>query len=156
MKKRIIAIMCMLMIACTFTGCFGGSDSGDVVTGQKPPQKSEDDFEDPAYLNEQDGAEIISVARPEDEFVGKWAALSEYAEHLYGNVNLVINSDHTWSGVITDDKYTGKWFVETPGINIKDDEGYINWKLFFVSDGNLVFQSSKDPDITIVLKRTGN
>ena len=113
---------------------------------------AEDDFDDPAYMNEQDGAELVTVSRPEEDFVGKWAAGSDYAEYLYGEVVLTIKKDRTWSGTITGEKFSGAWAPTGDKITIQDTEGVIVWDLFFVKDGNLVFQNTRTEDVTIVLK----
>lgn len=138
-----------------FASCSKDSDADDdpVSESLKREMRVEDnDFEDPALDNEIEGAEITTLPREEDSFVGTWVAPSDKAAYLYGNVNLKINEDHTWSGNITDESFHGKWLPYQSGILVQDSEGVINWRLFYVTDGTLMFSEVKDPDIALVLK----
>ena len=157
-KYKISLLLCVCMVfSFTFSACFGSDDDETVGEKLKRPlaQEPKSDFDDPAYENEQDGAEIVPTAHEEEDFIGKWKATSDYAEYMYGNVSLTINSDHTWKGNITDENFSGKWSAGNPGIFIRDTGGIIEWNLFFVADGNLVFKNLDDPDVTIVLKSEG-
>ena len=148
-------MLCMLMQIACMTSCSTKKDEDNdpVAKNLKRQMKiEENDFEDPAYDNEVEGAEIVSAPRKEDSFVGTWVAPSDKAEYLYGNVNLKINEDHTWNGNITDEAFHGRWMPYQSGIIIKDTEGAINWMLFYTSDGTLMFSEVKDPEISLVLK----
>lgn len=148
-----ILIVVFLMSGCSLLG--GGEESEGSEQSNTQIEKKETDFDNPDYLAEQDGAKIVSVSHPEEDFIGKWEARSDYSEYLYGNVSLTINSNHTWNGNITNENFAGKWAVGKPGIFIKDTEGIIEWNLFFIDDGNLVFKNLDDPEVTIVLSKAG-
>ena len=155
-KKTVpfIIILCMLVQIACFTACSKDEEASDPVSDSlKREMKIDDnDFEDPAFDNEIEGAEITTIPRKEDAFIGTWEAPSDKAAYLYGNVNLKINDDHTWSGNITNESFQGKWMAYQSGIVIKDNEGFINWRLYYTSDGTLMFSEVKDPEIALVLK----
>ena len=112
------------------------------------------DYEDPAYDNEADGAEIVLVAHPEEDFYGSWSAKSQQAHHLFGNADFVINEDGTWTGNVVDEDFQGKWTYDGEAITIKRDDKLINYKLFYVTDGNLMFQDQDNVEMmALVLKK---
>lgn len=158
MNKKIISLflVCLLISsAALLSSCKKEEEEkpSGVSTGLKQQMKESEDFEDPAYKNEEDTAVLVNTPHPEEDYIGKWTASSDHAEWLYGNVNLKINDDHTWSGNITDESYSGRWTYTNQGVVIKDTKGYINWKLYFVADGSLVFEDNDQPGTAIVLKK---
>jgi len=88
------------------------------------------------YAEEQDGAEIQFKKEDTSTFVGEWVATSDMAMQLYGNVDITINDDHTWSGNITDEDFSGKWVESGDGIEIK--VGVHDIGLAFDSNDNLI------------------
>lgn len=166
MKKRSVslavllslALMCMTLASCDLFGV-DSDDTGTTGTGsgQKHKLESDNDFDNPDYADEEDEAVVIAVQHNEEDFYGRWSVKSDKAEYLYGNVDLKIRDDHTWSGNITEEDFHGKWQAGSNGIIIKDTEGIIHWNLYFTSNGQLVFKDMDDPDTTpLVLIRTGN
>ena len=159
MNKKILSAALVLLMALsslTFASCdlFGIGDDSDSGSGSGTQTQSDSDFDDPAFENEMDGAELVVVPHKEKDFYGKWATASQQAEYLFGNVELKIDKDGSWSGNITDEKFKGKWQYTDSGLRIKDKEGIINWELFFVEDGSLMFKDLDDPDLTpLVLKK---
>ena len=156
MNKKLLSVFLILLLslsAFAFTSCslFGGEDERD---DSYSTEETLPDLDDPALVNEEDGAEPVTVTHDEEDFVGKWSATSEHAQFLFGNVDLKINEDGTWSGNITEEKFSGKWHYNGTGITIKDNGGLINFNLFFVQDGTLMFKDNDDPDMApLVLKK---
>ena len=118
MKKKycLSMVIAALVAALLMTGCSLTETSidDDIVPGSggsggQKSTKKVSDFDNPEFENEQDGANPVPEKHKEKDFVGKWATASDYAYYLYGNVTLVINSDHTWSGSITGESFSGKW-----------------------------------------------
>ena len=72
-------------------------------------QIEDNDFEDPAFENEADGAEVVTMPHDEKDFIGAWQAPSEQAKYLWGNINLRIKEDGTWTGNITEESFHGRW-----------------------------------------------
>lgn len=159
MKNRIISSLVILMIvvsSLTLISCRKDDSADDrpESAGLKQQMRpANNDFDDPSLDNEIEGAEITPVDHDEMDFVGSWYAPSDKAEYLYGNVNLKINEDHTWSGNITEEKFQGRWRAGGTGILIQDSNHLINWQLFFDADGTMMFNEVRDPEICLVLKR---
>lgn len=158
MLKKIstIALCLMLLLTLFTTACSKEEETDDSDTSviKKELDKANSDYNNPEYLKEQDGAEIVVVPHDQKDYIGTWVAPSDYAEYLYGNVTLRIFEDNTWNGNITNESFKGKWYPDGSGIVIKDGEGIINWTLFYEGDGNLMFRNADDPDIALVLKKS--
>ena len=73
--------------------------------------------------------------------------------YLYGNINLRINSDGTWTGNITEEDFEGKWKENGTGISIRDKENIINFELYYAKDGATLLKDLAEPEDAIVLKR---
>ena len=151
----VLCIAVALMAGCAFDAPESDeTSSGSGGSGNHTQAAVQDDFDNPDFQYEQDGAEIKPVEHKEKDFMGTWQTGSDYAEYLYGNVKLVISSDHTWSGNITEEQFTGTWVRNKDGINIKSDEaGIINWNLFFVNDNTLMFTDMDDRETSLVLQK---
>ena len=166
MRKRIISLLliaslllsCMALAACKKSADDEEQSASVDIDELAEDIEGEDDYEDPnpddpAYDNELDGAEPVMTAHDEKDFYGKWSATSERAHYVFGNVDLVISDDGSWSGNIVEEEYTGTWEYKDSSLNIKSSDNLINWNLFFVEDGSLMFKDLDDPDLApLVLK----
>lgn len=155
MKNRIRLVMLALLIALTagvLTACVTEGEVERESAGNGQQKTGKTDFDDPAYRNEEDGAEVKEVQRDEKDFIGSWSATSERAKYNFGNVDLTIKEDHTWAGNIIEDNYRGRWDYKGGVIEIKDSEGLIDYELFYASDGTLMFRDLEDPEFVYVLK----
>lgn len=166
MKKRILSL------ALIFALIFSSMVLASCKKGEEEEATSEADFEeiyeeeldtdseefedmdsDPAYENEMDGAEPVMVAHEEKDFYGTWSARSERAHYVFGNVDLVINEDGTWTGNIVEEDFSGTWEYVDSSLNITSSDNLIKWNLFYVEDGSLMFKDLDDPDLApLVLK----
>lgn len=167
-KKLSVLLVLILSLALTLmVSCAKDDDDEDIGgagnTGQETEtvngiedvesdEVSESVERDPALDKEVEGARIRRVKSKPEKFFGSWQAVSEKAEFLYGNVDLHINEDGTWTGNVTEIDLEGKWTKNSKGITIKDKEGLINWDLFYTGDGTLMFDDNEDPDNPVVLK----
>lgn len=155
MKNRITALMLALILSltgCILASCVTEGEVDEGGTSQNVNRSEKSDFDDPAYRNEEDGAEVKEVQRDEKDFIGSWSATSERAKYNFGNVDLTIKEDHTWAGNIIEDNYRGRWDYKGGVIEIKDSEGLIDYELFYASDGTLMFRDLEDPEFAYVLK----
>ena len=158
-KTRLLQLMVLMLSvsigAAFFTACSkeDESDSAETEVIKNELNIEGDYFEDEDYMNEDDGAELITTPHDESDYVGKWVAPSERAEYLYGNVNLKLNDDHSWSGNITEENFKGRWAYDGKQVVIKSSDRIIHWNLFYVADGNLMCDDLDDPGKPLVLKK---
>lgn len=108
------------------------------------------------YEEEQDGANIQYKDEEFSKFVGEWEANSDISNRLYGNVDITINDDHTWTGNITDDEYSGECVETDNGLAIKVRS--FDFSLAFNENGTLILtRHGKDgsSDIhTVLIRKT--
>jgi len=167
MRKKIISVLLialLLLSSMVFAACKKDADKEDIESVDIDELIDEaegedewdgpDDSEDPAYDNEMDGAEIVEVGHVQEDFYGSWSAKSQLAHHLLNNADFTINEDGTWTGNVVDEDFSGKWVYADESMVITSDNGLINYRLFFVEDGNLMFEDLDDPDMaSLVLKK---
>ena len=106
------------------------------------------------FEEEQDGADIQYKDEDYSKFVGEWVATSDMSNQLYGNVDITINEDHTWSGNITDDEYSGECVDAENGIDIKVRS--FDFNLAFDENGTLIltrYGKDGNSDIHTVMTR---
>ena len=96
------------------------------------------------FDEEADGAEISFADAEESKFYGSWKATSDQAIYLYGNVDITINEDKTWTGTIVDEDMKGTW--EYDGQSMKLSSEFFNVTLSFTPDGTLVMQEDREGD----------
>ena len=156
MNKRITAFLLMLTLLLS-TGVLSACRTvQNTVESERLKQEmdiEDNDFENPAYSNEEDGAEVVTKAHDKEDFIGTWEATSKRAAYLYGNINLKINEDGTWKGNITEENFHGNWRYDGSGIIIKDSEAIINWRLFYATDGTLMVENNEEPGDPLVLEK---
>ena len=155
--KKFICIMLVATMGIFLIGC-GSKDA----PAEDPAEDSEitmDDVEemleseDEDYDNgivfdeEADGAEIVKKKADVKDFVGSWEVTSGQAKYQYGNVDLTINADGTWTGNITDEDFEGKWTESDEGIILTCD--VFEFNLAFTDKDVLVMQyDPEDEDDT--------
>lgn len=166
MRKKtfsLLMIALLLLSSMVFAACKKSADEEDLesidLDELMEEEQANDDFEvddsdDPAYDNESDGVELVEVGHQQEDFYGSWSAKSQLAHHLFGNADFTINEDGTWTGNVVDEDFQGKWTYENEALFIKSDDDLINYKLFYVEDGSLMFQDQDNPDmVALVLKK---
>ena len=156
-KSSIFAILLILVLTVSmfgFTSCSKNSDaaepdSTETAAAEEDAESEDSDFDHPEYANEQEDADVREKKASQDDFFGSWTAKSDRAEYLYGNIDLTIKPDGTWTGNVTEEDWSGKWEYNGTGITLSSD--IINCDLFFASDGVLMFRDHDDPDDLIAL-----
>jgi uncharacterized protein YfaT (DUF1175 family) len=112
-------------------------------------ESGSNDLENPAFANEEEGADVQEVASDDSTFIGKWEATSDRAQYLYGNINLTISKDGTWSGNLTGEDFSGKWKYNGSCITISSE--LVKADLFKAKDGTIMFRDHDTPEDLIVL-----
>ena len=115
--KRVIYTIMVLMLALALCGVF--SACGD--SSQSSDEETTTQQEASVQQHTTQSAGVVIVETPKEDFYGTWSADSAKAEHLYGNFEITINEDGTWTGVITDEKLKGTWEETEFGVRITDD-----------------------------------
>jgi len=170
-KKLLALILAALLIITCFVSC---SDSGsansntnsDEITQDEDSDEdsdadSEEDFlesdNDIFYEEEADGAEIEKVKTDLSEFYGTWVSTSAQAEYFYGNIEITVNEDGTWSGNITGEDLNGKWTDKGDYLRLESD--LFSFDLAYSDTGKLIMieedadEDGDDSDINVVLTK---
>lgn len=156
MKKThftLIGVLILALFLCCFSSCSKDEPTPEAEQSEQQMEESHenDDFENPAYDNEEDGAVVKEQASDVSTFIGNWEARSDRAKYLYGNIDLSIKEDGTWTGNLTDEDFSGKWEYNGTGITLSSE--IINCDLFQATDGSMMFRDHDDTDVLLVLDR---
>ena len=118
-------------------------------------EENKEDYDNGIFFEEElDGAEIVAKKKDANNFIGYWTATSGQSIYQYGNVDIEVKEDGTWSGNLTDEDFTGKWTETNEGLHLTSD--FFNFDLMFTEDDVLVMRYSADDDgdyLTTVLTR---
>lgn len=158
----LVAVMSLSMVSC---GLFGSKDDAESGTGQAAAEDADTaDEEDPTtkdydngiYFDEEDEEYTLKTKKVlPTKFIGKWEATSGQALYQYGNVDLDVKDNQTWTGNIADDDLKGKWEEEGDGIYLTSE--FFNCHLYFTDKDVLVMQYQPDENeedyITTVLTK---
>ncbi len=151
--KRLISLLSIAIMlfssACALSACSQGGPTPESQQLESQMESGSNDLENPAYANEEEGADVQEVASDDSTFIGKWEAPSDRAEYLYGNINLTISKDGTWSGNLTGEDFSGKWKYNGSCITISSE--LVNADLFKAKDGTIMFRDHDTPEDLIVL-----
>lgn len=96
------------------------------------------------FDEEADDAELAFSQSDVANYYGTWRATSDQAIYLYGNVELTINEDKTWSGLVVDERESGTWTYD--GTTMELNSEFFNVSLSFTGDGTLVMQEDREGD----------
>ena len=98
-----------------------------------------------SFAEEGDTADLHYTKKDASEFIGM-------AAHLYGNLDLTVNEDHTWTANITEEDYNGTWEESKTGLKMNGDR--FSFSLDFDDGGNLILtEKADDGDLHTVLTR---
>ena len=176
-KRKLLIITLLAVMTVSMTGCnlfntlFGVDDGGGEVSGQQQSQKhetldlSKDISEEEemeivnngiVYEEETDGADLHFRKSSDLEYIGKWAITSGNAIYMYGNLELNILPAGKWTGMIVDEKVSGKWTFDKNKMHLTSE--ILNADLAFTDGGKLVMQEDRGIDgeediVTVVLSR---
>lgn len=167
MNKRCMSLMMVILITIfSFTGCSAlgiaedqgagagsaatteGDKTGSSNTSEEEEIQEIDPDADPYlieketngifYEEEGEGAPLSFVKSDPSRFYGKWTATSDQALYMYGNVDLIISSNGTWTANITDEKLGGQWNMVDDHMHMDND--MFSFDLSFEESGKLIMR----------------
>ena len=123
-------------------------DAGLIDSDPDQPDLTERESNGISFDLERDGAEIKRVKTDPAKFAGRWTATSDQAIYLYGNIDLIINSNGSWAADITEDKLGGSWKVVDDHIHLDDtSELDFDFDLAFDQSGALVMTETNEEGV---------
>ena len=110
--------------------------------------------EDVDYTTSAEQASLAKKAeemnKEEDNFYGRWVATSERAEYLYGNLEITVNEDGTFTGNVTEEDFSGTWEKVDKGIEFKSE--LLSGKLYFGKTCRMVIYDEYETPVTLTKK----
>ena len=170
--KVIIALVCIALLALggsylasRFSGGPQDEDTAyDESIDTSQASEASDDEDDPItkdydngiyFEEEEEDAVITPKKAQESDFVGRWEATSGQSAYYYGNVELNIKENGTWTGNITEEPLTGKWVRKDAGIYLTSE--IFNCTLEFTQEGSLImledYEDSDEEPVVVVLTK---
>lgn len=165
MKRYFSLLLLICLIICTSCSCsiFEKDSSAENVPEAEEQSDVGDGFsiedEDEEYSGisfEEEADEYVLQKKHSkaSDFVGTWVSTSDKSTYLYGNVELKINKNGSWTGNITEEKLKGTWKFNKDTMHMKDVVLEFEFDLAFNKDGNLIMvESAEDGNINTVLTR---
>lgn len=153
MKFKIISLLMVFMMVFTvMSACSKDEESGSKPSGEvyesaeglvdENGEIVEQETNGISFEQEDEGAEIVLVETDPSKFFGSWTATSDKAIYLYGNIDITVNENGTWTGDITGEKLGGKW--EQVGDRLHMDDDLFSFDLAFESSGELLLIETGD------------
>lgn len=147
-SAKFIALLIALLMVLSFSACSNNSSSESQDSGSDVQQQEQQD--EGVYIEEDEEADVIKVDSDLSQFYGTWTALSEKAQYMYGNVDITVNEDNTWSANITGEKLKGKWSDEGDHIHMANE--LFSFDIALTANGNVVMiEAMDDGDLVTVL-----
>ena len=143
----LIALLAIYIIISKTTKTPGTDSDGSGVTMDDimEMQGNSTDYDNGIYFEEElDSAEIVSVKKSSDDFIGSWKATSGQAAYQYGNVDLVIKANGEWSGNVSDEELSGEWTETDEGLHLTST--LFDCDLVFTDSGSLVMRYTPNED----------
>ena len=177
-KKRIFLIFLCIGLITFSGGCSGfdlfgtgeeeavpSSSGGGSTPAVQDEQESEPVLEDDPttkeydngiYFDEEEEDAVIETKKADVlDFTGSWEATSGQSAYMYGNVDLKINANGTWTGNISEEPLNGKWKKDGDTLLLSSE--IFNCTLQFSKDGNLlmqeVYEDSDEEAVIVVLTK---
>lgn len=143
----------------SFSACKSSADESASDDVEKQVEElTEDELtempegEDTVYPEEVEGAVIEKVESEPAKYVGEWEGKSFNAVQLYGNLEITVNKNGTWSANITGDELSGKWEDKGDHLHMTSDQ--FSFDLAFDKQGTLVmFEGEGDDALHTVLEK---
>ncbi len=155
--KYFVVMMLALTMALSFSACAKteatSEEPADNETSTEEMQMFDDveEIDDSAYTDngiafeeEEDGAELTFREATAEDFVGSWSSTSGHSAYLYGNCDLVIADNGTWTGNVAEEELSGTW--EMNGSSMVLSNEIFTAILSFTEDGKLIMQEDRAGD----------
>lgn len=144
----LIAILVIVLVVFIITL----NNRNDSVQGEDIPS-SEPGVASDYYIEEDEDAQNKYVQHDASDFVGTWTATSSQTEYIFGNVDLSIQEDGSWSGSVADTQLKGTWKEADEGIRLHSTNfDYIYYTLSY-TDGNVVVLRRDDGAKAVIIKK---
>ena len=145
MKRYLSLIIIIALISFPLIACADKTPS-------EPDPSEPGTTEDIDYSEEDDEYEIQKKESAASDYFGTWIATSDKAEYLYGNVEITVNEDKSWTANITGLDLDGDW--EDNGDSLHMNNELFSFDLAFSESGNLILiETNNGDEITTVLSR---
>ena len=152
-RKHISLLMVFIMILTLFAACSKKDEEvinlpeGEVYESaeglvDENGELVEQEGNGIVFDQEEDDAKLAFIERDPSDFYGSWTATSDKAIYLYGNIDITVKQDGTWTGNITGEKLGGKW--EQVGDRLHMDNDLFSFDLAFESSGELILIETGD------------
>ena len=99
------------------------------------------------FVEESDEAVVTIVEKEKASYFGEWEATSDLAHYLYGNIEVTVKEDGTWSGEISGEPFGGKWTDEGDHLHMDDGGELFTFDLAFSDNGNLMLIDTDSDDV---------
>jgi hypothetical protein len=154
--KLFIVMMLALTMALSFSACAKTTEatSEDPAENEQATDEMFDDVEEIddsaytdngiAFMEEEEGAEITFKEATAEDFFGSWSSTSGNAAYLYGNCDLVISDNGTWTGNVAEEDVGGEWEMNGSSMVLSSD--IFTAILSFAEDGKLIMQEDRAGD----------
>ena len=152
MKRKYISLLLVLMMVFTlFAACSkkdeSAKPSGDVYESAEGLVDENGDLVEQSgngieFKEEDDDAHLAFVGKDVEDYVGSWTATSDKAIYLYGNLDVTVNADGTWTGNVTGENIGGKW--EQVGDRLHMDNELFSFDMAYESSGKMILIETGD------------
>lgn len=146
--KGFLLTLLAVLLALSSSACIKTEDEPTEVTEDFPAEdiaEEEEDYDNGIYFDEEgEFAEINTEKVSQENFYGSWTATSGKAMYLFGNFDITIKSDGSWSGNIADEPLKGKWVQNGDGLSLTSE--LFDFDLAFTKEGALVMKHVPDDD----------
>lgn len=144
-------IMLSLTMALSLGACSIFSDGGSGDSSDRPdsedltPEEMEELYDNGIEFEEEvEGAKLHFKSSKPDDFYGSWESTSGQSIYMYGNIDLKIAADGSWSGNVADEDIKGTWKFKDPALVLSSE--LFNASLSFTDDGKLILQEIRDDE----------
>ena len=123
------------------------SDSSEITMEDVMEQEAaeDEDYDNGIIFEEEDdGAELVLKKSSPEDFVGSWEATSGQAMYQFGNVDIKVRLDGTWSGNIADEDLKGSWKQYGDGIYCSSD--LFEFTLAYTQNNVLIMRTVPEED----------
>ena len=171
MKKKYIAfiIIGIVLIAALGAWLFAGHSkqaAEEASITEEDPTNMTEDIQDElleeqdegtgiGFEEESDEAVVTIVEKEKASYFGTWTATSDMAHYLYGDIEVTVKENGTWSAVITGEPTGGTWKEVGDHLHMDDGGQLLSFDLAFSDNGNLVMIDTDSDDVvyTVLTKK---
>ena len=162
MKRKYISLLLIFMMMLTlFAACSKKDESqkpsGDVYESAEGTVDENGDLVEQSgngvtFKEEDEDAHLAFVGKEPEDLFGSWTATSDKAIYLYGNLDVTVNSDGTWTGNVTGEEIGGKW--KKVGDHLHMDNELFSFDLAYESSGKLILiETGEDASFNTVMTK---